>query len=408
MIKHLISACFFLLLFTLLDVAGVFSATGRIYGKIYTEDGDVYEGRITWDKNEGIWEDILDCTKSYRTPHYEGYEKEESIEIFGLRISWSKSGEYLRSSMGIKFGHIQSIRPRSKHRATIYLKSGDRVKVKGYGTDIGSSVRRIVVEDQDYGKVRLEWSDLDKVIFETEPEGLPKDNKIRLFGKLVTRDGDEFLGFITWDHDEIFSTDILDGEEDGRDWEIPFKNIEKIKRRSRNSATVFLKNGEEIDLSGTNDVNSSNRGILVKDFNFGRVEVEWGDFGEVKFLKSGEKYLKSYDEYDGGKPLYGTVYTEDGDFYTGFITWDDDEKYTWEMLDGDYNDLEVMVEFGQIKSIKKRSFWGAEIILKNGNTFVLENSNDVTDENKGIYIITDGKEYRIDWEDFERVEFKEK
>lgn len=408
MIKHLIIAIFFFLLFTLLDVAFVFSATGRIYGKIYTEDGEVHEGRITWDKNEGIWEDILDCTKSYRPPHYEDYEEEESIEIFGLRISWSKKGEYSRSSMGIKFGHIQSIRPRSNHKATIYLKSGDKVKVKGYGTDIGSSVREIVIEDPDYGTVKLDWSDLDKVVFKSEPEGLPKDNKIRLLGKLVTRDGDEFLGFITWDQDEIFSTDVLDGEEDRRDWEIPFKNIKKIKRRSRNSATVFLKNGEKIDLSGTNDVNSSNRGILVEDFNFGRVEVDWDDFGEVEFLEENEKYLKTYDEYDGGKPLYGTVYTENGDFYTGFITWDDDEKYTWEMLNGDYNDLEVMVEFGQIKSIKKRSFWGAEITLKNGNTFVLENSNDVTDENKGIYIVTEGKEYSIDWEDFKKVEFKEK
>ncbi len=408
MIKYLILSCLCLFLLAFFGAEDLFSATGRIYGKIYTEDGDFFEGRITWDKNEGIWEDILDCTKSYRTPHYEGREKEEHVEIFGLRISWSKSGEYSSASMGIKFGHIQSIRPRSNQKATIYLKSGDKVKVKGYGTDVGSSVRGIVVDDPDYGTVKLDWSELDKVVFESEPEGLPKDDKKRLFGKLTTRDKDEFLGFITWDMDEIFSTDILDGEEDRKDWEIPFKNIKKIERRSRNSARVFLKNGEKLDLSGTNDVNSSLRGIQVEDPNFGRVEIEWGDFGEVEFLEESKQYLKAYDEYDGGKPLYGTVYTEDDDSYTGFITWDDDEKYTWEMLNGDYNDLEVMVEFGRIKSIKKRSFWGAEITLKNGNTFVLENSNDVNDENKGIFISTDGEEYSIDWEDFEKVEFKEK
>jgi len=406
MIKYVILIFLFFLAFTFLVASDLFSASGRIYGRVYTEDGDVYEGRIIWDKNEGIWEDILDCTKSYRIPHYEGREKEEHIEIFGLRISWSKSGEYSSASMGIKFGHIQSIRPRSSHKATIYLKSGEKIKVKGYGTDIGTSVREIVVLDPDYGTVKLDWSDLDKVVFEKEPKDLPREDRKRLLGRVITRDGDEFHGFITWDQDEIFTTDILDGEEDSKDWEIPFEKIKKIKRRSRNSSTVFLKNQEKLNLSGTNDVNSSNRGILVEDANFGRVEVKWGDFGEVEFLEESQRYLKDFDEYDGGELLYGTVYTEDEDSYTGFITWDDDEKYTWEMLNGDYHDLEVVVEFGRVKSIKKRSFWGAEITLKNGNTFVLENSNDVNEENKGIYILTDEEEYSVDWEDFEKVEFK--
>jgi len=328
--------------------------------------------------------------------------------IFGIRISWSKSGEYSSASMGIKFGHIQSIRPRSSNKATIYLKSGDNIKVKGYSTDIGSSVREIVVLDPDYGTVKLDWEDLDKVVFENEPEDLPQDDKKRLYGRLTTRDGEEFVGFITWDQDEIFSTDILDGEEDRRDWEIPFGNIKKIERHSRSSALVYLKNGVKLNLSGTNDVNSSNRGILVEDPNFGRVEVKWGDFDELEFLDVGERYIKNYDEYDGGKRLYGTVYTEDRDSYTGFITWDDDEEYTWEMLNGDYQDLEVMLEFGQIKSIKKRSFWGAEVTLKNGKTFTLEDSNDVNDENKGIFISENGREYTVEWEDFEKVEFFEK
>ena len=41
----------------LIFIAGTVMAEneGRIYGKITTTDGDVYEGLIRWDKNEGNW-----------------------------------------------------------------------------------------------------------------------------------------------------------------------------------------------------------------------------------------------------------------------------------------------------------------------------------------------------------------
>ena len=37
--------------------------SNRIYGKMTTVDGDVFEGLIRWDKNEGSWVDVLDATK---------------------------------------------------------------------------------------------------------------------------------------------------------------------------------------------------------------------------------------------------------------------------------------------------------------------------------------------------------
>ncbi len=51
-----------------LIVAAAFVAqaedTGRIYGQITTVDGDVFEGLIRWDKNEGSWVDVLDGDKN--------------------------------------------------------------------------------------------------------------------------------------------------------------------------------------------------------------------------------------------------------------------------------------------------------------------------------------------------------
>ncbi|MGB2698510.1 MAG: hypothetical protein WBD28_11735 [Candidatus Zixiibacteriota bacterium] len=405
-IISLITTLFFFFLFEY-----VLSTTGRIYGRIYTDDDKIYEGWIRWDKNEAFWDDILDATKKYDTPHPRKTKKERYIKIFGFRISLGEEGEEgeTSASMGIKFGHLEQIKVRSGHRATLYLKNGTKMDVTSYGTDIGNSVRGIEVEGPEFGKLTLDWDNLEKVHFEKEPDRTPAKKREGLYGKLTTRDGEEFTGFITWDTDELFSTDILDGEEHGRDWEIPFGNIEAIERRSRSSARVYLTNGEKLTLSGTNDVNSSVRGIQVNDSEIGLIDISWGSFDRVDFLKGGEKYLKSYDEFDGGERLYGTVEDEDGEKYTGYITWDDDEKFGWEILNGKYHDLDMEIEFCNIQSIRKRAFWGAEVTLKNGKQFRLEDSNDVNEDNKGIFIEDDeGNEIRIDWDDFEKVRFFEK
>jgi len=406
-IISLFTSLFFFILFDY-----VLSTTGRIYGTIYTDDDKVYEGWIRWDKNEAFWDDILDATKKYQTPHPRTKEKEKYIKIFGLRLSWSSEHEEegeAAASMGIKFGHLESIKVRSGHRAALYLKNGTKVDVSSYGTDIGNSVRRIEVEGLDFGKLTLQWDDLDKVVFQKEPDRSPPVERERLYGELTTRDNEVFRGFVTWDTDELFSTDILDGEEHGKDWEIPFGNIKAIERRSRSSARVYLKNGEELTLSGTNDVNSSINGIQVNDSEIGLIEVSWTNFDKVEFLEGGDHFLKSYGQFDGGKRLYGTVRDEDGEEYTGYITWDDDEKYAWEILNGKYHDLDMEIEFGNVKSIKKRAFWGAEVTLKNGKEFRLEDSNDVNEDNKGIFIEDEqGNEVEVEWEDFEEVEFFEK
>ena len=42
----------------------------RIWGRIYTTSGDVYEGFIRWDRNEGSWVDVLDGSKEIPEENY--------------------------------------------------------------------------------------------------------------------------------------------------------------------------------------------------------------------------------------------------------------------------------------------------------------------------------------------------
>jgi len=383
---------------------------GRICGTVYTRDGETFEGPIRWDKNEAFWDNILDGTKKRDGKREEGRRREKRISIFGLDITWDEKGyESRNASSGIRFGYLKSLERRTRNRARLELKNGESITFYGSSSDVGSGVREIIIDDPREGEVELDWDDLDMIEFaECDPDLITKP-ETRIYGGMETRRGDKYKGFVTWDVDELFYSDILDGEQKHRKRKIPFGKIKSIERRSSSSTWVYLRNDDKLRLSGTNDVNSGNRGIVVHDPDFGRVTVGWDDFDRLELLDEGEKYLLTYDRFEGPERLYGVAYDEDGESYEGFIRWDDDETYTWELLDGEYRGVEIDVEFAQIAEIEKVSSRSCRVTMKSGNRFKLSGSNDVNDENKGIFITTeDGDEVELDWYDFDKVVFKRK
>ncbi len=397
-----------LTLFSVLAIASdLYAQQGRICGVVQTRDGETFEGPIRWDKNEAFWDDMLDATKKREGRYGEGRRRERHISIFGLKITWDEDRGNDKATSGIQFGYIKTLERRSRNRAILELKDGERITFYGSGTDVGSGVREILIDDPREGEVELDWDDLDMIEFaECDPEKITRP-ETRLYGEVETRRGDKFKGFICWDMDELFYSDILDGEERHRNRKIPFGKIEAIERRSSSSARVYLRNGDKMKLSGTNDVDNGNRGIVILDRDFGRVVVEWDDFDRLEFLDGGDKYLPRYDDFEKTRPLYGVLYDEDGDSYEGFIRWDDDETYSWELLDGEYRGVEVDVEFAQIAKIEKVSSRSCRVTTKSGNSFKLSGTNDVNNDNKGIFVTTeDGERIELDWYDFDKVIFK--
>lgn len=308
---------------------------------------------------------------------------------------------------GIRFGHIQSIKALDSHSALFTLKSGEQMEFSGSATDLGSSMRAIVIEQRDGREVKLAWSDLDVIHFRAAPEGESPRN-FRMYGTMVTRSGAKFTGYVTWDVDEIYSNDILDGEEHGHDQAIPFGNIQSIERYSSRSAVVTLKNGDEMILGGTNDVNSSNRGISVSDPLLGQVKVSWDEFESVRFHQA--ETHAAYSSFDGGQRIYGTVITEDGEEYTGHLIWDRDEAYSWEMLNGSQDGIEFHIEFSKLASVAPLNAEESLITLRDGRTFELGGADDVDRNNQGIRVQgdDDDQERLIDWEDVREVRFQER
>ena len=346
---------------------------GRLYGNVVTRSGDEFEGYIRWDRNEGSWADLLD------------------VDWKGRRSTLS----------GIRFGHVRRIDVLNSHEALFTLKSGQQQELGGRRTDLGRGLRALVVDDPRQGVAELKWRDLEAVEFMAAPDGIIPWGE-RLYGTLITRAGLEFTGYVTWDMDEILTTDILDGkDQDGVDREIAFSDVISIRRESSRAARVVVESGEEMVLRGTNDVGRTNRGISVSDPTLGQVKVGWKDFSEVHFRRA--PVQTTYEEFDGGRPIRGTVVTESGEELTGDIRWDNDEEYTWEMLDGDYKGIDFTVEFSQIASIAKRGY-SAAVELVDGRTFQLSGTNDVNPGNRGITIrAEDGSAHRVEWDDFREL-----
>ncbi len=351
--------------------------TNRLFASVRTRDGRAMAGFVRWDRNEGSLADVLDADRP-------------------------RDGGGVNRS-GIRFGHIDRIEVDGDDEATLVLKSGERVHLRGRSTDLGSGLRALVVDDPVDGPTELSWDEVAEVDFIPAPRD-PRPDEGRLWGTVETHDGRTFTGFVAWDTDEIYTSDVLDGDIGGKRLRIPFGAIHTIERAGRRAARVTLHSGESFTLRGTNDVNSSIRGIAVSDPALGEVVLEWSAFRRVTF-GAPQREISPAD-FDGGRPLHGTVVTEDGTSYSGRVVWDADEAYTWELLNGeDKGGVTYKVEFGHIARIEK---WGdgARVTLRDGRVLELEDSNDVDGGNRGILVEDGSRVVRIPWDEFRELRLR--
>ena len=351
----------------------VSSGAERLYGTVETLDGERVEGFIRWDKNEGSWSDLLDALK------------------------WS--GRRVSTQTGVRFGHIARIEATGNRSAWVEMKTGESFELRGESTDLGRGMRALTVEPLDGASFSFSWDDLAEITFASAPAEATSFEQ-RLHGTVTTESGLEFTGFVTWDIDEIYGSDVLDGEADGREIDVPFGAIASIERVGRSASRVTLHDGEVLMMSGSNDVDDDNSGITVSDQRLGQVKVEWGDFDRVTFFPPTE--VVSREAFDGGRRITGTVIGSSGDSWTGAVTWDRDEAWGWEILNGQLDDAELFVEFGQVSTIEKTNR-GARVTLLDGRVLELDGSQDVGSGNRGIRIETGGGAHDLEWEEFREL-----
>jgi hypothetical protein len=188
--------------------------------------------------------------------------------------------------------------------------------------------------------------------------------------------------------------------DDTRQFIMRFGDLAKLEPGRGDRVRVTLKDGYVYDAEGgSNDVGAK---IDVWDARRGAVKVHWQHIRAIDFLPTPANLAGV------PKRLYGKVATRDGDF-TGVIQWDQDECLGDDKLDGETEeDKDVALPMGGLRAIERRSSRSSTVTLADGRTMVLSGTNDVNDENRGIYV--DDLRYGrvlVPWDEFERVDFSD-
>ena len=378
-------------------------SSGFIYGKVKTRVGKTYTGVIRWGNEEAFWDDHFNANKKdlpYLKYHEdgEGDRRSHGLEIFGRRLLVDLGVD--SRLLTLRFGDLRSLRVEGSDEATLVLKNGTEIEVEGGSNDLGATLH---VHDDSVGDIEIPWRKLDLVEFLPTPESVKPEGR-RLWGTVATEDG-EFSGYIQWDKQECLSIDRLDGESEDGDMSIEMGRIKSIERRGRRGARLTLRDGRSLELEDTNDVDSSNRGIMVEDERFGRVVVPWGSFEKLN-LRDDKGSGHGYADFPACAPLFGTVTDDEGVKHSGRIVFDLDEEEGCEVLNGSHEDIEYNIPFDMIASIAPRGDDEAVVTLRGGAELTLEDSQDVSDRNDGVLVFANKarRPVYVRWDDIRRID----
>ena len=382
---------------------------GFLYGRITTDDGATYEGRLRWGGDEeAFWGDYFNGFKDENpwvalVPPEQLMER-RPIEIFGVEIArWERQIDVGRQFME-RFGDIARIEARDRD-IRVTLKSGTVFDLDRFSSDdLADGLR---VWDPRRGVVDFdEWRIRIIELLPTARLGAAPD---RLHGTVRTRGGD-FTGFVQWDRVECVGTDELNGHTADGELNLRFDTIRSIARNSPDSSLVTLLDGRELVLSGTHEVGQGNRGIYVDDRRYGRVLISWGAFERVDFRPVGSG--PAFGDFPPGRPLTGSVTTRAGRCLAGRLVYDLDESETTETLDAPSEGVNYTIPFGLIASIlppgrEERGAGRTTVILHSGEELQLERTGDLGERNAGMLIFVDGSERPeyVPWTDVEWVDF---
>ncbi len=377
---------------------------GLLYGRVTTDDGAIYEGRLRWGGDEeALWGNYFKGFKDENPWVRYAPPERPSIEVLGIEIAgWERQKDLGRPFMA-RFGDIARIEPRGRDIRVI-LKSGAVFVLDRFAADdLADGVR---VWDGTRGVVDLGEQQIRSVEHLSAPRF--GAGPYPLHGTVRTRQGD-FTGFVQWDREACVGSDELDGHTADGELSLRFDTIRSIARRSPDSALVTRLQGREIELSGIREVGGGDGGIYVDDPRYGRVLISWDAFERVDFSEGGAG--PAYGDFPPGRPLTGSVITRSGRRLTGRLVYDLDESETTETLDAPSQGVDYTIPFGLVASIvptslEERGVQRAKVTLNSGEALQLERTGDLGEGNAGLLIFQDGRqspEY-VPWTDVEQVD----
>ncbi len=265
-----------------------------------------------------------------------------------------------------------------------------------------------------------------------------------LYGTVTTKSGEDYSGPLRWDDEEILWTDhfnalkthneflgelapddleflenrgpsrirrlgdlmdLFSRENRFSDFREPhafvcrFGDIASLMPTGDDMVRLELRNGESMLLADNSNDLGSGTTLQVYDAEAGLKKIRWQTVASVRFGAAPEGAATPW-----GAPLYGSVQAQSGAF-NGFIQWDHDERVGSDVLDGELEAEDISIAFADIAAIV-RSESGSKVTLKTGETLVVTGSNDVNEENRGLYVeLANGARMDVPWSDFTRIVF---
>jgi len=361
------------------------SHEGFIYGKVYT-NRSTYTGPIRWGKEEVLWTDLFNAAKTDRT--YDKLVPKENNDSWGdydwsFGSIWESSTTHQFTS---QFGNFKEMRMINDEEVVIKLKNGGEIRVEDDGNDIGEKVQ---VMDPELGIINIDWDNIDRIEFLPTPAKLPQIFGMPLYGTIEGARKEKYTGFIIWDNDERLTTDKLDGDSDDGDVSIEFKDIVSVEKRGRGSF-VITKSGRELYLTGSNDVDDENRGVLVVVPDVGVIKFTWDAFRKLT-LATPKTTGPAYNDFTAPKLATGKVSRLDGGDVSGQIVYDIDETIDFEMIEGSENDIEYMIPMKNIRSITPKNYDYSQVDLVSGQSLILGDGRDISNKNAGLLVFQKGK-----------------
>lgn len=362
---------------------------GFLHGRVETVDGQTHTGFLRWGAQEIAWDDLFQSGKP-ELPHADNpaiprdADQTKRVRFMGITLKFGDHHGPDTRVVAVRFGDLAAILPRGDEAATLRFKNGDELAVEGYADDVSSD---IVVLDGGGEAVELDWDEVASVTFTAAPAGATRGAR-RLFGDVAT-DAGTFTGFITWDKELGLSTDLLVGEEGGERVELPLSDVVVINRIGQQRSEVTLRDGRELTLRETRHVSRGNRGVLVEDARYGKVEVPWDAFDKLD-LREAPGSGPGYDEYPARDFLRGTVQTRDGASLDGRLVLDLDEAAGWEMLNGSDDDVSFDIPLHRVATIVRKGDSLCVVTLAGGEALELEEGQDVSENNAGVLVLGPG------------------
>jgi hypothetical protein len=381
------------------------SNEGFIYGKIYTSNS-TYVGAIRWGGEEVLWTDLFNASKVDESYSKLIPEKDKDDEWYNF--NWDFNSIWTNNSATLhqftcQFGNIKELIVGSRNNVILKLKNGGEIKVNGEGyNDIGAKIQ---ITDDELGSISIDWDRISRIEFLQTPQKLSKIFGQPLFGTVEGSRREKFTGYLIWDNDERLLVDKLDGEEHGNDVSIKFSDIQSIERDGGGS-TVKLNSGRELYLTGSNDVDEGNRGVIISSETGALVKVSWDAFRKVVFTAPSHA-PQSYNDFTSPKFLNGTVSRFDGDDLRGRIVFDIDEALDFELIEGRENHIEYNFQFKKVKKITPRNRDFSQVELVSGQSFLLGELRDVSSRNGGVLVFVKGKKdpVYVSWRQVNQITF---